>query len=114
MNIFATGLLCACSAALIAGCGSAPYRSGKGDDHQVTYRPANVDDQRVAPAREVVYVDRPVYYETVPAYRVVPVQPTYRVVTSDPAYTTVTTRPAYQSTTTVVPVTRYYYYYYAP
>jgi len=111
MNIFARGLVCACAAALIAGCGSAPYRSGKGDDHQVAYRPANVEDQTVTPVREVVYVDRPVYYETVaPAYRVVPVQPTYRVVTSDPAYTTVTSRPVFERTYTMVPVTRYYYY----
>lgn len=106
MTVFSRILVCVLAGGLIAGCGSAPYRAGKGDDHQVVYRPASV------PERELVYVERTdpyVYYQPVPAYRVVPAQPTYRVVTSRPAYSVVTTRPAYQPTYTVVPVTRYYY-----
>ena len=98
MNIFSKVLICACAGALIAGCGSAPYRSGKGNDHQAMYRPVGVDQPRVV-ERDVVYVREPVqqrvYYEPVPAYR---------VVTTRPAYSTVTSRPAY------TPVTRYYYY----
>ena len=98
MNIFSKMALCACAGALIAGCGSAPYRSGKGNDHQVMYRPHGVEEQRVVESREVVYVREPyVYYEPAPAYR---------VVTTRPAYSTVTSRPAYR----YVPVTRYYYY----
>jgi hypothetical protein len=109
MNIFPKMLVCVLAGALIAGCGSAPYRSGKGSDHEVTYRPINEQQQKMT-QREVVYVERPyVYYQPVPAYRVVPVQPGYRVVTSQPAYNTVTSRPAYQPTYTIVPVTRYYY-----
>jgi hypothetical protein len=115
-----------CAGALIAGCGSAPYRTGKGNDHEVMYRPANQEPVRgeeaskntTATQREVVYVEREpavIYQPVVPAYRVVPapaLAPTYRVVTSRPAYSTVTTRPAYPATPayTVVPVTRYYYY----
>jgi hypothetical protein len=86
MSTFSRVLLCAVMGALIAGCGSAPYRAGKGNDHEVVYRPNPAYQQQ----REVVYVERTdpyVYYEPVPAYRVVQVQPTYRV----------------------VPVTRYYY-----
>lgn len=113
MSLFSRMLVCVCAGALIAGCGSAPYRAGKGNDHEVTYRPAN-QEQQVVKEREVVYVEREptvVYQTVVPAYRVVPApQPTYRVVTSQPAYSTVTTRPAYAPTYTVVPVTRYYYY----
>jgi hypothetical protein len=103
MNIFSRVAICACAGALIAGCGSAPYRSGKGNDHQVMYRPHGVEEQRVVESREVVYVREPyvresrVYYEPVPSYG---------VVTADPAYSTVTTRPAYR----YVPVTRHYYY----
>jgi hypothetical protein len=100
MNMFSKMLICACAGVLIAGCGSAPYRSGKGNDHLVMYRPGNVEQQRVV-ERDVVYVREPVqervYYEPVPAYR---------VVTPDPAYSTVTSRPDYR----YVPVTRYYYY----
>src|SRR5262245_61795461 len=97
MKIFSKVLMCACAGALIAGCSSAPYRSGKGNDHQVMYRPANVEQRKVVETREVVYVREPyVYYEPAPAYRVVTAQPTY---------STVTTRPAYR----YVPVTRYYY-----
>ena len=100
MNVLSKVILCAAAGALIAGCGSAPYRSGKGNDHLVTYRPANVEQPRVV-ERDVVYVQEPVqervYYEPVPAYR---------VVTSRPAYSTVTSRPDYR----YVPVTRYYYY----
>ena len=106
MNVLPKMLVCAFAGALIAGCGSAPYRSGKGNDHLVMYRPANVEQteetkvvetREVVPAQRVVYVREPrVIYQ--PA-------PTYRVVTSRPEYTTVTTRPAYR----YVPVTRYYY-----
>jgi len=97
MKIFSKVLMCACAGALIAGCSSAPYRSGKGNDHQVTYRPANVEQHKVVETREVVYVREPyVYYEPVPAYRVVTAQPTYSTVTSRPTYR-------------YVPVTRYYY-----
>jgi hypothetical protein len=111
MSVFSRVLVCACVGALIAGCGSAPYRSGKGNDHLVQYRPANVDDTQkikvvetrtVVPAqREVIYVQQPqVIYQ--PA-------PTYRVVTSKPDYTVVTTRPAPAPAPAYVPVTRYYY-----
>jgi hypothetical protein len=108
MNIFSQMLVCACAGALIAGCGSAPYRSGKGNDHLVTYRPANVEETKVVrevkvvrptvvQTREVVYVHEPyVYHQPAPAYRVVTAQPTYSAVTSRPAYR-------------YVPVTRYYY-----
>jgi hypothetical protein len=107
MNIFSNLLVGVLAGALIAGCSSAPYRSGKGDDHLVTYRPANVEQPKVVEKREVVYVHEPrVYYEPVPAYRVVTTQPTYRVITSRPEYSAVTTRPTYR----YVPVTRYYYY----
>jgi len=97
MNMFSKMLICACTGALIAGCGSAPYRSGKGNDHLVMYRPANVEQRKVV-ERDVVYVQQPVqeryvYVEPVPAYR---------VITPNPAYSNVTSRP--------VPVTRYYYY----
>jgi hypothetical protein len=101
MKIFSKALVVACAGALIAGCTSAPYRSGKGNDHQAMYRPHGVEEQRVVETREVVYVREPyeryVYYEPAPAYR---------VVTAKPAYSAVTTRPAYR----YVPVTRYYYY----
>lgn len=106
MNVFSKVFVCACAGALIAGCNSAPYRSGKGNDHQVMYRPHGVEQSRdvearqqprVVPAREVVYVREPYVYQPVPAYR---------VVTAQPAYSTVTSRPAYR----YVPVTRYYYY----
>jgi hypothetical protein len=100
-------LVCVFAGALIAGCGSGPYRSGKGNDHLVMYRPANVEETKVVKetrvvqptvvrTREVVYVQEPVYYQPAPAYR---------VVTAQPAYSTVTSRPAYR----YVPVTRYYY-----
>ena len=110
MNIFSTALVCACAGALIAGCSSGPYRSGKGSDHEVVYRPINASEPRVE--REVVYVDRdryiyqpvyqpaPVYYQPAPAP-----QPAYRVITANPNYTVVTARPTYR----YVPVTRYYY-----
>jgi hypothetical protein len=112
MTVFSRMLVCVFAGALIAGCGSGPYRSGKGNDHLVMYRPANVEDSkpartetRVVPAREVVYVQEPqVIYQPAPRVVYQPA-PTYRVVTSQPAYTTVTTRPAYR----YVPVTRYYY-----
>lgn len=100
MNMLSKVLICACAGALIAGCSSAPHRSGKGNDHLVMYRPSNVEEPRVV--ERDVYVQEPVqqryvYYEPVPAYR---------VVTSRPAYGTVTSRPEYR----YVPVTRYYYY----
>jgi hypothetical protein len=98
MNMFSKVLICACAGALLAGCGSAPYRSGKGNDHLVMYRPGNVEQRNVKQERDVVYVQQPVqeryvYVEPVPAYR---------VITPNPAYSSVTSRPA--------PVTRYYYY----
>jgi hypothetical protein len=127
MGLFSRMLVCVCARALIAGCGSAPYRSGKGNDHEVIYRPVNQEPVRGEEARkdsysgtkerEVVYVEREpavVYQPVVPAYRVVPAPapaPTYRVITSKPDYSTVTTRPAYPAPSyTVVPVARYYYY----
>ena len=101
MNVLSKVVLCAAAGALIAGCSSAPYRSGKGNDHLVMYRSANVEQPKVV-ERDPVYVPEPVeqryvYYEPVPAYR---------VVTSRPAYSVVTTRPDYG----YAPVTRYYYY----
>lgn len=100
MNMFSKMLICACAGALIAGCGSAPYRSGKGNDHLIMYRPGNVEERKAV--ERDVYVQEPVqqryvYYEPVPAYR---------VVTTRPAYSTVTSRPVYG----YAPVTRYYYY----
>jgi len=100
MNMFSKVLIIACAGALIAGCGSAPYRSGKGNDHAVMYRPSNTERTKVV--ERDVYVQQPVeqryiYYEPAPAYR---------VVTSRPAYSAVTSRPGYR----YVPVTRYYYY----
>lgn len=111
LSIFSKVLLAVCAGALIAGCGSVPQRTGKGNDHEIAYRSQKVESPRIAEQREVVYVERaPVYYQPiVPAYRVVPTEPIYRVVTPDPAYRTVTTRPAYQGTYNVVPVTRYYH-----
>ncbi len=110
MKIFSIALASACAGLLVAGCGSATHRSGKGNDHQVMYRPHGVEQTRVVAReqprvierREVVYVREPyVYYQPAPAYRVVTAQPTYSTVTSRPAH--VTSRTAY------VPVTRYYY-----
>jgi hypothetical protein len=102
MNMFSRVLICACAGALIAGCGSAPYRSGKGNDHLVMYRPANVEQRKVV-ERDVVYVQQPVQERYVQErYVYVEPVPAYRVVTPSPAYSTVTSRPA--------PVTRYYYY----
>lgn len=95
MSTFSRVLVCALVGALMAGCGTAPYRSGKSsNDHEVVYRPGlNKEQERVVQERHVVYVERDPYaYQTVPAYRVVEPAPTYRVV------------PAYR----VVPVTRYY------
>src|SRR5262249_11469829 len=102
MKVLSRVILCGLAAALIAGCGSAPYRSGKGNDHLSMYRPANVQEPKVVEKREVVYVRQPVqpayvYYEPVPAYRVVPAQP---------VYTTVPPRAGYRYD----PVTHYYYY----
>ena len=109
MSLFSRMLVCACAGALIAGCGSGPYRSGKGNDHLVMYRPANVEERtKVVETREVVpahrVVQREVVYVQEPRVVYQPA-PTYRVVTSQPEYTVVTTRPAYR----YVPVTRYYY-----
>lgn len=93
-------ILCALVGALIAGCGTAPYRSGKSsNDHEVVYRPGlNKEQERVVKEREVVYVERDpyVYATPAPAYRVVEPAPTYRVVPVQPTYR-------------MVPVTRYYY-----
>jgi hypothetical protein len=117
MTVFPKILVCVAAGALIAGCGSAPYRSGKGNDHLVQYRPANVEHtektkvvetRTVVPAqREVIYVQQPqVIYQPAPPVVYQPA-PTYRVVTSKPDYTVVTTRPA--PATAYVPMTRYYY-----
>ena len=119
MSVFSRVFVCACVGALIAGCGSAPYRSGKGNDHLVQYRPANVDNTQktkvvetrtVVPAqREVIYVQQPqVIYQPAPPVVYQPA-PTYRVVTSKPDYTVVTTRPVPAPAPAYVPVTRYYY-----
>jgi hypothetical protein len=115
MTVISKVLVCVFAGALIAGCGSAPYRSGKGNDHLVQYRPGNVETERtkvvetrtVVPAeREVIYVQQPqVIYQPPPPVVYQPA-PTYRVVTSKPDYTVVTTRPAARA---YVPVTRYYY-----
>ena len=122
MTVLPKILICVFAGALIAGCGSAPYRSGKGNDHLVMYRPGNVEETKetrvvetreVVPAQRVIYVQEPqviyqpapqVLYKPAPTYQPAP---TYRVVTSRPGYTTVTTRPA--PAPTYVPVTRYYY-----
>lgn len=115
MTVFSKTLVCVFVGALIAGCSSGPYRSGKGNDHLVMYRPANVEDTRttkvvetrVIPAqREVVYVQQPqVIYQPAPQVIYQPA-PTYRVVSSRPEYSTVTTRPVIR----YVPVTTHYYY----
>ena len=113
MTAISKVLICVFAGALVAGCNSAPYRSGKGNDHLVMYRPANVEETKqvvhtreVVPAqREVVYVQQPqVIYQPAPQVVYQPA-PSYRVVSSRPEYTAVTTRPAYR----YVPVTRYYY-----
>ncbi|HET6621017.1 MAG TPA: hypothetical protein VFG64_13865 [Dongiaceae bacterium] len=98
--MFSRMVICACAGVLLAGCGSAPYRSGKGNDHLIMYR-SDAEQPKVV-EHDPVYVREPVeqryvYYEPVPAYR---------VVTSRPAYSAVTSRPDYR----YVPVTRYYYY----
>lgn len=123
MTVFSKVVVCVFAGALIAGCGSAPYRSGKGNDHLIQYRPANVDStektkvvetRTVVPAqREVIYVQQPqVIYQPAPPVLYQPAPPpapTYRVVTSKPDYTAVTTRPAPAPAPAYVPVTRYYY-----
>ena len=111
-------LICVFAGALIAGCGSAPYRSGKGNDHLVMYRPGNVEQTKetkvvetreVVPAQRVIYVQEPqVIYQPAPPVVYQPA-PTYRVVSSRPEYTVVTTRPAPAPAPAYVPVTRYYY-----
>ena len=119
MTVLPKILVCVFAGALIAGCGSAPYRSGKGNDHLVMYRPGNVEETKqtkvvhtreVVPAqREVIYVQQPqVIYQPAPPVVYQPA-PTYRVVTSKPDYTVVTTRPAPAPAPAYVPVTRYYY-----
>jgi hypothetical protein len=117
MTVFSKVVVCVFAGALIAGCGSAPYRSGKGNDHLIQYRPANVEDKTkvvetrtVVPAqREVIYVQQPqVIYQPAPPVVYQPA-PTYRVVTSKPDYSVVTTRPAPAPAPAYVPVTRYYY-----
>lgn len=113
MTVFSKMLVCVLAGALIAGCGSAGYRSGKGNDHLVMYRDSGeereqtkvVETREVVPAERVVYVREPqVIYQPAPRVVYQPA-PTYRVVSSRPEYTTVTTRPTYR----YVPVTRYYY-----
>jgi hypothetical protein len=47
MNILSKVLMCICAGALVAGCSSAPYRTGKGNDHEVVYRPASGEEQEV-------------------------------------------------------------------
>jgi hypothetical protein len=100
MKVFSTMLACVLAGILIAGCGTAPTRTGKANDHVIAYRTQNAVPARVVREREVVYVNQPVYYQ--------PVVPAYRVISADPAYTIVTTRPIYQRTTTT-PTTPYYY-----
>ena len=88
-------LIVALGCAVIAGCTGTDMRTGKGDDHQVSYRlgatrGADRDDTRVVYAQpRYVYVQPAqsayVYYPTTPQYRIVPVVRT-------------------------VPTTRYYYY----
>jgi hypothetical protein len=112
MTALSKVLVCVFAGALIAGCSSGGYRSGKGNDHLVMYRDSGeetrtrVVETRVVPAhREVVYVRQPqVIYQPAPQVVYQPV-PSYRVVSARPEYTTVTTRPTYR----YVPVTRYYY-----
>ena len=114
MTVLPKVLICVFAGALIAGCGSAPYRSGKGNDHLVMYRPSNVEEtektkvvetREVVPAQRVIYVQEPqVIYQPRVVYQPAP---TYRVVSSRPEYTVVTTRPA--SAPAYVPVSRYYY-----
>lgn len=113
MTVLSKVLVSVFAVALIAGCSSAGYRSGKGNDHLVLYRDSGeerkqtkvVETREVVPAQRVVYVQEPqVIYQPAPRVVYQPA-PTYRVVTSQPAYTTVTTRPTYR----YVPVTRYYY-----
>lgn len=114
MTVFSKTLICVFAGALIAGCSSGGYRSGKGNDHLVLYRDSGeerkqtkvVETREVVPAqREVVYVQQPqVIYQPAPQVIYQPA-PTYRVVSSRPEYSTVTTRPTYR----YVPVTRYYY-----
>jgi hypothetical protein len=101
MKILSTMVVGVLAGALIAGCGTAPTRTGRANDHVVAYRTQNAVPARVVREREVVYVDQPVYYQ--------PVVPAYRVISADPAYTTVTTRPIYQRTYTTTPTTPYYY-----
>jgi hypothetical protein len=115
MSILPKVLVSVFAGALIAGCNSAPYRSGKGNDHLVMYRPANVEETKqtkvvhtreVVPQREVVYVQQPqVIYQPPPRVLYQQPAPTYRVVSSSADYTAVTARPSYRH----VPVTRYYY-----
>ena len=89
-------LMAALGCAVIAGCTyGTEMRTGKGDDHQVSYRlgatHANDRDTRVVyatPQPRVVYVQPApayVYYPTTPQYQVVPVLRT-------------------------IPASRYYYY----
>ena len=118
MTTFSKVLVCVCAGALIAGCSSGGYRSGKGNDHLVLYRDGGeetkrtkvVETREVVPAqREVVYVQQPqVIYQPAPPVVYQPA-PTYRVVSSRPEYSTVTTRPAYRAVP-VTPVTTHYYY----
>ena len=118
MTVFSKVLVCVFAGALIAGCSSGPYRSGKGNDHLVMYRDSGeetkrtkvVETREVVPAqrvvqREVIYVQQPqVIYQPAPQVIYQP-SPTYRVVSSRPEYSTVTSRPTYR----YAPVTRYYY-----
>jgi len=51
MTVFSRMLVCVFAGALIAGCGSAPYRAGKGNDHEIAYRPADVQERKVVQQR---------------------------------------------------------------
>jgi hypothetical protein len=101
MKILSTMVVGVLAGALIAGCGSAPIRTGKANDHVISYRTQDAVPARVVREREVVYVNQPVYYQ--------PVVPAYRVISADPEYSTVTTRPVYQRTYTTTPMSPYYY-----
>jgi hypothetical protein len=96
MRNISRALIVALGCAVIAGCTGTDMYTGKGDDHQVSYRlGATRDNDR----------DTRVVYAT-PQPRVVYVQP------AQPAYVYDPMTPRYQVVPVVrtVPVTRYYYY----
>ena len=102
MRNVSRALIVALGCAVIAGCAAGTdMRTGKGDDHQVSYRlGATRDNDR----------DNRVVYAT-PQSRVVYVQPV-QPAPVQPSYVYYPTTPRYQVVPVVrtVPVTRYYYY----